>query len=136
MKLSPTRIKQTLGQFNAQPVPENHPVASELHEHFGDHTFFLAADGLHVVEPADPVSPQAQAGQVIHVADWSDAARTVLAPRVPEATGVVIVFEARQGATPKGADGADPVERAHADSFPASDATTHGGITGSRKQQA
>src|SRR5690348_13377948 len=58
MKLSTARVKQTLGQLEQQdgientvPVPEDSPVLPQLSSLFGDHTFFLDSEGLHIVEP-------------------------------------------------------------------------------------
>ncbi len=36
---------------------------------------------------------QAQTGEVVSLADWSDATLTSLSPHEPELTGVVIVLE-------------------------------------------
>ena len=39
MKLTSTQIERTLGQFEAQAIPEDHPVVLQLNELFGEHTF-------------------------------------------------------------------------------------------------
>ena len=36
MKLTSTQIEQTLGQFEAEPIPENHPMVPQLNEVFGE----------------------------------------------------------------------------------------------------
>ena len=51
MKLTSTQIEQTLGQFEAEPIPENHPVVPQLNEVFGEHTYFVNSDGLIILEP-------------------------------------------------------------------------------------
>jgi len=51
MKLSSQDVERTLAQFNAEPVPNDHPVIEDLRNSFGDHTFFLHQNGLHIVEP-------------------------------------------------------------------------------------
>ena len=38
MKLTSTQIEQTLGQFEAEPIPEDHPMVPQLNEVFGEHT--------------------------------------------------------------------------------------------------
>ena len=127
MKLSPVRIQQTLDQLATQTVvvPPDHPKATELHEIFGEHTFFLDEDGLEIIEPAAPERPgdmQNDAGQLVKLAMWNDAARTTLAAHPAEVTSVIIHY-------------ASPVQeildQAGKDSFPASDATSHSGVTGS-----
>ena len=51
MKLTWAQIERTLSQFEAQAIPENHPVLPRLNELFGDHTFFIDSNGLNIVEP-------------------------------------------------------------------------------------
>ena len=46
MKLTSTQIEQTLGQFEAEPIPEDHPMVPQLNEVFGEHTYFVNSDGL------------------------------------------------------------------------------------------
>ena len=48
MKLTSAQIEQTLSQFEAQAIPESHPVLTRLNELFGDHTFFVDSDGLSI----------------------------------------------------------------------------------------
>src|SRR4051812_41674766 len=59
MKLSTARVQQTLSQLeeqtifqDARAIPDDNPAIPQLNELFGDHTFFLDSDGLHIVEPA------------------------------------------------------------------------------------
>lgn len=92
MKLTAALVDKTLNQFEAQAIPDNHPAVPQLNDIFGDHTFFLDASGLHVVEPADPTPSGAPAGQVVKVASWNDAQRTSLVPHEPEPTDLVIVL--------------------------------------------
>ncbi|MGU3494903.1 hypothetical protein ACLBXM_12745 [Xanthobacteraceae bacterium A53D] len=91
MKLSAEHIHLAAGQIDAQAVPETHPATVHLAQAFGDHTFFIDATGLSIVEPvtqaeaADPPS-----GQVVKIATWLDANRTQLVPQEPEYTDVII----------------------------------------------
>lgn len=94
MKLNSTLVEQTLSQFEAQPIPEDHPAVRQLSELFGEHTFFLDANGLNIVEPAAPTDGGSQTGQVVKLASWNDANRTSLAPHQPEPTDIVIVLDA------------------------------------------
>ena len=96
MKLNATQVKQTLTQFDAQVLPDDHPAVTQLNDLFGDHTFFLDSGGLKVVEPAE--APEMEApptGEVVNLADWSDATFTSLKPHEPELTGVVVVLESK-----------------------------------------
>jgi len=93
MKLNTALVERTLNQFDAQAIPENHPVVQQLNSLFGDHTFFLDANGLNIVEPREQTDSGSQSGQVVKLAGWSDDNRTSLAPHEPELTEVVIVLE-------------------------------------------
>jgi hypothetical protein len=95
MKLNSTQVQQTLSQFNAEVLPDDHPAAGQLSSLFGDHTFFLDSSGLKVLEPTESPGANAQAGEVVSLADWSDATLSSLRPHEPEPTGVVIVLESR-----------------------------------------
>ena len=95
MKLNHAQVERTLNQFEAQVIPDDHPLASELNELFGDHTFFLDSNGLNVVEPDDSTAVGTPAGIVVNLADWGDAKMTSLLPHEPQPTKVVIVLESK-----------------------------------------
>ena len=80
MKLSSESIDRTLTQFNAEAVPSEHPAADQFRSTFGDHTFFLDRNGLHIVEPGEPYPNGAPTGRVVKLASWADASKTSLAP--------------------------------------------------------
>jgi hypothetical protein len=89
MRLTSTQVERTLNQFDAQAIPDDHPVVAQLSDLFGEHTFFLDSNGLSVVEPAEPGT---ETGKVVNLADWSDETLTSLAPHPPETTDVVVVL--------------------------------------------
>ena len=93
MKLNATQVKRTLSQFNAEVLPDSHPVVPQLNTLFGDHTFFLDSDGLNVLEPAETPEREVPAGEVVSLASWSDGTLSSLRPHEPEPTGVVVLFE-------------------------------------------
>jgi hypothetical protein len=93
MKLNTALAERTQTQFDAQAIPENHPVVHQLNSLFGDHTFFLDAHGLNIIEPAGKTDTGAQTAQVVKLAGWSDGDRTSLAPHEPELTEVIVVLE-------------------------------------------
>jgi hypothetical protein len=96
MKLNSAQVEQTLRQFEAQPIPDDHPLVPQLNELFGDHTFFLNSDGLNVIEPTNEGSPTGfLAGTVVNLANWSDAHLTSLAPHEPEPTETIVILETR-----------------------------------------
>jgi hypothetical protein len=80
MKLNPAQLEQTLTQFEALVIPDDHPLVPKLNELFGEHTFLLDSNGLNVVEPNENTEAGAPAGMVVNVASWSDAQMTGLIP--------------------------------------------------------
>jgi hypothetical protein len=80
-----------LGQFDAQAIPDDHPVTAQLSDLFGDHTFFLDTTGLNVVEPVDPDADD-ETAKVVNLADWTDDSLTRLAPHPPQVTEIVIAL--------------------------------------------
>jgi hypothetical protein len=93
MRLASAMIDQTLEQFEAEAIPDNHPAVPQLNKIFGDHTFFLDGNGLNIVEPSDASPATAPTWQVVKVASWSDAAKTSLAPHEPEPTDIIFAAE-------------------------------------------
>jgi hypothetical protein len=93
MKLNSVQTEQALSQFEAQVLPDDHPVLKELSGIYGDHTFFLDGSGLNVLEPAETVETGARTGEIISLASWSDPTLTSLSPHEPEPTGVLVVLE-------------------------------------------
>ena len=93
MKLNSAQVDQTMAQLNAEVLPENHPAVEQLNRIFGEHTFFIDQSGLKVLEPAEAPEGDGQTGEVISLADWSDAALTNLKPHEPEPTGVIVILE-------------------------------------------
>ena len=92
MKLNSAQVQQTLSQMDAQVVPESHPALMQLTDVFGEHTFFLDKSGLKVLEPTDVSQMDGQSGEVVSLADWSDATLTSLSPHPPVSTGTIIVL--------------------------------------------
>jgi hypothetical protein len=90
MKLNGAQIAKTLSRFRAQVLAEGHPAAAQFSELFGRHTFFLDAKGLYVLELLEVPGMEAEEGEVISLADWSDVDFTKLTRHQPEPTGVVI----------------------------------------------
>ncbi len=91
MKLTSAQVERTLGQIEAQAIPDDHPVIPRLNDLFGEHTFFLDNNGLNIVEPA-AAADRVQSAQVVKLASWND--EDGLEPHEPEPTDVVIVLTA------------------------------------------
>ena len=95
MKLNAAQVEQTLTQVNAEVLPDGHPVRDQLNEMFGDHTFFLDGSGLNILEAVDASGAEPKAGEVINLANWSDATFARLKVHEPEPTGVIIALGAK-----------------------------------------
>jgi hypothetical protein len=92
MKLTSAQVERTLGQFEAEAIPDDHPVVPQLNDLFGEHTFFLDRNGLNIVEPADAVGTAVQSAKVVNLASWSDANPSGLELHEPEPTDVVVTL--------------------------------------------
>ncbi|HXS39018.1 MAG TPA: hypothetical protein VN766_02475 [Stellaceae bacterium] len=100
MRLTATLVKQTLDQLEEQnsfedvyAIPEDNPTAARLTEVFGDHTFFVDRDGLHIVEALETQgSDRGPVGKVVKLARWKDKECTTLAPQKPVATDVIVLL--------------------------------------------
>ena len=87
MKMNSAQIEKTLQQFQAQAIPAGHPVMRQLERLFGDHTYFLDAKGLNIVEPVDEAQDGGRRGVVVNLANWADRTeKDSLEPHSPEVT--------------------------------------------------
>lgn len=96
MKLTSAQVKRTLGQIEAQAIPDDHPVIPQLNHLFGEHTFFLDSSGLsivEIVEPAGSAEAPVQSAKIVNLASWNDD--NGLEPHEPRSTDVVFVLGVR-----------------------------------------
>jgi hypothetical protein len=94
MRLSQARVEQTLSQFEAQVLPEDHPSMEKIRGLWGDHTYFLAPNGLNIVEPIERDDSGAEVAAVVNLATWTDDSATSLSPHAPQTTEVLVELEA------------------------------------------
>jgi hypothetical protein len=90
MKLTSTQVERTLNQFEAEAIPDSHPVIPQLQRLFGDHTYFIDNSGLNIVEPTQSDQRGTELGLVVNLASWTDSDPRSLEPHAPEPTDVVI----------------------------------------------
>jgi hypothetical protein len=93
MKLDSSQIERALSQFDAEVIPEEHPVIEDLKDEFGNHTYFLDQTGLNIVEPAD-ADENSGKGVVMNIADWTDGGSPRLRAHAPEVTGLLVTLDA------------------------------------------
>ena len=94
MRPTQNDVDNTARRLEARPFPQNHPVADSLVELFGEHTFFVDADGLFIVESAERERDGgAELGRVVKLANWVDGHRTVLSPHRREGADIVVTLD-------------------------------------------
>src|SRR5262245_65582198 len=54
MRLTDAEVERTLSQFEAQAIPDDHPVVPPVNRLFGDHQLLLDVNGLNSVGPTPP----------------------------------------------------------------------------------
>jgi hypothetical protein len=91
MRLTAAQLARVEDQLGIAAVPEEHPATPDLKDAFGDHTFFLDAGGLNIVEP-NPL-PGSENGSIVKVADWADDERKELVSRSPEVLPITVELE-------------------------------------------
>lgn len=107
MKLSTQQIAAIKQQTDADPVAEDHPAAGQLREAFGDHTFYVDRNGLHVFEALEAPEGGGAPAALVQLAAWTDEDMTSLAPQEPQVSPVVVDLEnAEGGETPDGGSAA------------------------------
>jgi hypothetical protein len=92
MKLTSNQVDQVRSQFNAEAIPDNHPVIPQLQRLFGDHTYFIDSSGLNIVEPTESDQQGTEFGLVVNLANWTDSTPQSLEPHEPEPTDIVLTL--------------------------------------------
>ncbi len=90
MRLTTKQIEHTLDQIPAQAIRDDNPVIPQLNRAYGDHTFFLDGDGLHIVEKVAVAEDGGETATIVKLASWTDASRTTLATHEPQVTETVV----------------------------------------------
>jgi hypothetical protein len=80
MKLSNIQVKDVVKQMETKVIPSHHPAVPQLERTFGEHTFFLGEQGLHVVKRGEAESSAGDDAYAVRVASWSDSSKTKLVP--------------------------------------------------------
>ncbi|WPZ36046.1 hypothetical protein T8K17_07850 [Thalassobaculum sp. OXR-137] len=91
MKLTTDQTAAVQRQTGADPLPEDNPTMGQLREIFGEHTFYVAEQGLVVPETTpEPAAPEAteDAVEFMLVAVWAGEDKQSLQPIEPQPTGI------------------------------------------------
>jgi len=90
VKLNDEQRRAVEDQFGVEAIPEQHEVAPNLREAFGDHTFLVDSDGLNIVESD---SDSETTASVVRVASWTSDQRDALRAHDPEALPVTVALK-------------------------------------------
>ena len=90
MKLNANQIAAVKQDLSADPLEEHNPAMDALRKAFGDHTFYVGAEGLFVVEPVEDTAHPGEPAQLVLVAAWADEEKKSLQPVPPQETQTVI----------------------------------------------
>lgn len=90
MKLSSQQVAAVRRELGADPIAANNPTVPELSNVFGEHTFYLASDGLFIVEPVVSTELPGEPAQIVRVAAWTDETKQELQPVPPQSTERVL----------------------------------------------
>ena len=93
MKLSTDQIKQLHEKKGITPLPEDYSPMSELIRAFGDHTFYLTADGLHMWETIEVSGAEGQVIIAVEIASWANGGKTDLSLHKQQLTDVTIKLD-------------------------------------------
>lgn len=83
MRLSETQTRQVQEHTGASVIPDDNPTMPELRRSFGDHTFFVDDEGLHVWEAVDDDPSDGAKLVGVRIASWSGDDKQALVPHEP-----------------------------------------------------
>lgn len=90
MKLSNQQVASVRQELGADPLNEDNPAMDSLRGAFGDHTFYVGADGLFVFEPVEEPAADGAPAQLVLVAAWADEKKNTLQKVQPQQTDQVV----------------------------------------------
>jgi hypothetical protein len=90
MKLNDTQMQQVNKQTGLEPIPDDNPATPRLQERFGEHTFYLDANGLYIWEPVDAADGANQPAAAVMLAAWAGDEKQALKPTEPTRSRVVV----------------------------------------------
>lgn len=94
MKLTTQQIEDAVLKLQVSAISESAGLMAELVDLYGDHTFFVDPDGLHILERLD----EDQQGDdrefltLIQIAAWTDETRSEVATHDPRMTGKTVIM--------------------------------------------
>ncbi len=89
MRLSELQTQRVQEHTGASVVPDDNPSMPLLKQNFGDHTFFLDNEGLHVWEAVDDDPSDGAKLVGVRIASWSEGEEKALVPHDPAPSHVL-----------------------------------------------
>ena len=93
MKLSTNQIEQIHKKLRIHLLPDDYAALANLREVFGDQTFYMTADGLHIWEYAEVAGTEGQVIIALKVAAWANEKKSDLSLHKPQLTDVTVQLE-------------------------------------------
>ena len=93
MKISDQEIKEIHAKLGIHPLPDDYADLANLRKIFGDQTFYMTADGLHIWEYAEVAGAEGQVMIALKVASWANGGKTDLSIHKPQLTDVIVKLE-------------------------------------------
>lgn len=84
MKLTTPQVAELQKETGAQVIDDAAPVQEQLSQAFGDHTFFLNEDGLHVWEKVVDEETNTEQMAAVQIAGWQDDQKSALVRLEPK----------------------------------------------------
>lgn len=97
MKLNAAQQSHVEEQLGIEALAEENPAMEKLKEVFGEHTFFVDADGLNIVEQHP--EEQGSNGAIVKLASWAED-HTQLRVHEPEVLPVTVTLASDNGSDP------------------------------------
>lgn len=93
MKLTATQLSAAEAQLESVPISESVAFVPELKIMFGDHTFFVDSEGLHILEwfEEDQPSDGREALTAVRIAAWTGDDQETVAAHPPAKTNLVVI---------------------------------------------
>ncbi len=89
MRLSELQTRQVQEHTGADLIPDDNPTIPALRRSFGDHTFFIDNDGLHIWESVDEDTSDGAKLIGVRIASWSDEEKPSLVAHEPAPSHVL-----------------------------------------------
>lgn len=90
MRLTDEQIEVVSRDLGADPLEEENPAIGTLRELYGDHTFYVAPEGLLILEPIEAPNHPGKPCNFVQVAEWTDDTKKALKPMKPKTSDMVV----------------------------------------------